>query len=210
MVLSLISCCFEGSMYIFVFYWSAAMKSAHALTMQIPGVDDAAEIPFGIIFASFMAAMMLGSLAFTYALSVPSSSQSAIAKFLTPPYLLTLSVAGACVSFILPVLSKVESITFWSFCLFEACIGIYYPSMSAQRAVIVDDGIRAKIYCVLRIPLNIFVAVALTATVEGDEHRDKVFMICAGLLVLAALAAGYFPGVKAADADYEIAIERSK
>jgi hypothetical protein len=81
--------------------------------------------------------------------------------------------------------------TFWSYCVFEACIGVYFPSMGAQKGRIVDDGVRADIYGVLRIPLNVFVVVALTTTVEGSEHRDKVFLICGGLLLTAGLCAGW-------------------
>lgn len=197
-------------MYIFVFYWSAAMKSAHALSLHVTDDHDAANIPFGVIFATFMAAMMLGSLGFTYASSASSSSRfSSIAKFLAPSMLLTLSISGASISLLLTVLLKNESITFWAFCLFEACIGIYYPSMGAQRAVIVDDGVRAKIYGILRIPLNIFVVVALTTTVEGDAHRDRVFVFCGGLLLLASLAAGYFlEDDKPVDVNHEDTDER--
>lgn len=64
--------------------------------------------------------------------------------------------------------------------------------MGAQRGRIVDDGVRAKIYGLMRIPLNVFVVVALTTTVEGDEHRDRVFLFCGGLLLLASGAAGYW------------------
>jgi hypothetical protein len=62
--------------------------------------------------------------------------------------------------------------------------------MGAQKGRIVDDGVRADIYGVLRIPLNVIVVVALTTTVEGDEHRDKVFVFCGGLLLAAGLCAG--------------------
>ena len=180
-------------MYIFVFYWSAAMKSTHALSMHVNDKSGTANIPFGVIFATFMAAMMLGSLAFTHVSSTSSPSRFAlIIGVLTPSTILTLAIAGASISLLLTVLLKDEAITFWAFCLFEACIGIYFPSMGAQRAAIVDDGVRAKIYGILRIPLNIFVVVALTTTVEGDTHRDRVFVLCGGLLLLASLAAGYF------------------
>jgi MFS transporter, MFS domain-containing protein family, molybdate-anion transporter len=193
LVLGFISCCFEGSMYIFVFYWSAAMKSAHALSIHVTDESNAANIPFGVIFATFMAAMMLGSLGFTYASFTSSSSRfSSITGILTPSTLLTLAIAGASISVLLTVLLRDESITFWAFYLFEACVGIYFPSMSTQRAAIVDDGVRAKIYGILRIPLNIFVVVALTTTVEGDAHRDRVFVFCGGLLLLASLAAVFF------------------
>ena len=188
--LGFISCCFEGSMYIFVFFWSAAMKSAHVLSMYNTDNSDESHIPFGIIFATFMAAMMLGSLAFSFN-SNPSTIFSSKSYFLTSSSLLTIAIAGASSSLLLTVLFKKEAITFWCFCIFEACIGIYYPSIGAQKACIVDDGVRAKIYGILRIPLNIFVVIALTTTVEGDEHRDHIFLFCGGLLLLASVAAGY-------------------
>lgn len=48
------SCCFEGAMYLFIFFWSPALKSARLRA------GSEAELPFGIIFASFMCAMMVG------------------------------------------------------------------------------------------------------------------------------------------------------
>ncbi len=182
-------------MYIFVFYWSAAMKSAHTYSNPTQAnPDDAAHIPFGVIFATFMAAMMLGSLAFSHASASSSKTMSGIGKLLhfSPSTLLTIAIAGASTSLLLTVLIKNESVTFWCFCLFEACIGIYFPSMGAQKGRIVDDGVRAKIYGILRIPLNVFVVVALTTTVEGDAHRDRVFVFCGGLLLLASVAAGWY------------------
>jgi hypothetical protein len=180
-------------MYIFVFYWSAAMKSAHANSTHTADNRAAAEIPFGIIFATFMASMMLGSLGFTYISSTWStlSRFSSIREFLSLSVLVALANAGAAVSLVVTVLRN-EALTFWAFCFFEICTGIYFPSIGAKRAMVVDDGVRAKIYGVLRIPLNIFVVVALTTTVEGDANRDFVFMCCAGLLLLSSLASIYF------------------
>lgn len=173
-------------MYIFVFYWSAAMVSAHR------GPD----IPFGVTFAAFMAAMMVGSLLFTYASASSSTSATrscgggggggakengrmariarkvALAAGLSGishTTLLTTSISLAAISLLLPLLFRSEALTLWSFCLFELCIGLYYPSMSALRASVVDDGVRAKIYGVLRIPLNAFVVCVLTMAREGRE-----------------------------------------
>lgn len=64
--------------------------------------------------------------------------------------------------------------------------------MGAQKGRIVADGVRANIYGVLRIPLNVFVVVALTTTVEGDAHRDRVFVFCGGLLLAASVGAGWW------------------
>lgn len=220
-------------MYIFVFYWSAAMESAHNLSISTessepssataraegdpPGTET--HIPFGVIFATFMAAMMLGSLLFSH-LSSPISTSSANAKpnkisgyirilQTSPSTLLTLAILPSSTSLLLPVLLKSEALTFWAFCIFEACIGVYYPSMGAQKGRIVADGVRANIYGILRIPLNIFVVVALTTTVEGDTHRDRVFVFCGGLLLAASVGAGWWLEDGDADgSDLEDVVER--
>jgi hypothetical protein len=207
-VLGFISCCFEGSMYIFVFYWSAAMKTAHALSRPTSydtspsspsstEIETETHIPFGVIFATFMAAMMLGSLLFSHLSSRPSSSSPhkpstflrLYTAYLPSSTLLTTCILLSSTTLLLPILLRSETATFWSYCIFELCIGIYFPSMGAQKGRIVADGVRANIYGILRIPLNVFVVVALTTTVEGREHRDKVFVVCGGLLLLAAMGA---------------------
>jgi MFS transporter, MFS domain-containing protein family, molybdate-anion transporter len=194
-------------MYIFVFYWSAAMESAHDFSAppeHSPSSSPRTEthIPFGVIFATLMAAMMLGSLLFSH-LSAHQSPSSARTRnnivsryiktiYASPSTLLTLAILFSSTSLLLPVLLKSESLTFWAFCIFEACIGVYYPSMGAQKGRVVADGVRANIYGVLRIPLNVFVVVALTTTVEGDAHRDRVFVFCGGLLLAASVGAGWW------------------
>lgn len=170
------------------------MESAHAYSTHVTDRHDAVNIPFGLIFATFMAAMMLGSLVFTYISSSSTMSQplSSPKAFFSPAVLVSLANAGAAASLVVTVLFRSEVVTFWAFCLFETCTGIYFPSMGAQRAMVVDDGVRAKVYGMLRIPLNIFVVMALTTTVEGDSHRDIVFLCCAGLLLLSCLSSLYF------------------
>ena len=51
---------FEGSMYLFVFFWSPAIISSRTLDS-----NNNLPPPFGIIFSCFMCAMMLGSLVFS-------------------------------------------------------------------------------------------------------------------------------------------------
>ena len=50
---------FEGSMYLFVFFWSPAIISSRTLD------NNNDPPPFGIIFSCFMCAMMLGSMIFS-------------------------------------------------------------------------------------------------------------------------------------------------
>lgn len=108
------------------------------------------------------------------------------------------SIASLC--FWTPALCKDERLTFWCFCLFEVCCGMYFPLMALQRGQIIEDSVRARLYGWMRIPLNVFVVICLATTKEGMyipevetptsltatigfEHRDFVFTICAGLLM---------------------------
>ena len=48
-----------------------------------------------------------------------------------------------------------------AFCVFEACVGLFWPSMMKQRAAHVPEEMRATIINFFRIPLNLFVCVVL-------------------------------------------------
>ncbi|KAN0119994.1 DUF791 domain containing protein [Hyaloscypha variabilis] len=171
LTLGLASCFFEGSMYLFVFFWTPALKAAAAAQE-----NGSTELPLGMIFATFMASVMLGSLLFNTLIS----SQ----RLLSPSRLLTIIFATASSSLLVPIVSKSETITFWSFCVFEMCVGMYWPSVGYLKGRIVEDGIRARVYGMLRIPLNVFVVVALGLVQEGEGYRNAVFMVCSGLLVV--------------------------
>ena len=171
LTLGLASCFFEGSMYLFVFFWTPALKAAAAAQS-----NGSTELPLGMIFATFMASVMLGSLLFNTLIS----SQ----RLLTPSRLLTIIFATASSSLLIPIVTKSEALTFWSFCVFEMCVGMYWPSVGYLKGRIVEDGIRARVYGMLRIPLNLFVVVALGLVKEGEGYRNAVFMVCSGLLVV--------------------------
>ena len=53
-------------------------------------------------------------------------------------------------------------------CLLGASIGAYYPGMAYLKGQIVEDGVRGKVYHMLRLPLNVFVVVAHSLAEEGD------------------------------------------
>jgi hypothetical protein len=155
-------------MYLWIFFKFPALK----LSRQEGGGDS--ELPFGMMFAALMCAMMLGSLFFTYYSSLKMSGRGVVlsSKILTA----TLFVASGC--FILPVLVHDEHITFWCFCVFEICCGIYFPSIAHLKEQIVEDGVRAKIYGILRMPLNIFVVLGLMLTREGKRPCELQIISC--------------------------------
>ena len=48
-----------------------------------------------------------------------------------------------------------------AFCVFEACVGVFWPSMMSMRAQYVPEEMRATIINFFRIPLNLFVCIVL-------------------------------------------------
>jgi hypothetical protein len=61
----------------------------------------------------------------------------------------------------------------WCFCVFEICCGVYFPLMAYQKGKIVEDGVRANVYGLMRIPLNVFVVLVLSTTKEGQYRVDS-------------------------------------
>lgn len=185
--LGLASTMFEGSMYLFVFFWGPTLTSAREYEAAsggsaagAPGGGGGGSLPYGIIFASFMASVLAASLVFNVAMDK---------KLLKYTYLLLGLLGVADLVFYLLEQPRGEQASFWLFCLFEACVGMYWPCMGYLKGQLVEDGVRAQLYSMLRVPLNVFVVVSLYFTGDGDAY-GKVFAVCSRLL-LAAIGALY-------------------
>ncbi|KAI1387275.1 DUF791-domain-containing protein [Hypoxylon trugodes] len=154
---------FEGSMYLFVFYWTPTIKAVQKST---------AELPYGYIFSSFMASSMAAALIFNIVMQKrPFKYSRLLVGILLASNFCFVKLAGP----------KTEDATFWLFCLFEACVGMYWPCTGYIKGRIVPDDVRAKVYSILRIPLNIFVVASLF--IAGDsQHYLRVFSTCSMLL----------------------------
>jgi hypothetical protein len=108
--------------------------------------------------------MMLGSLLYNYIVTKHSH--------ITPSQILITMLSVASTSFVIPVLVRDEHITFWCFCLFEVCCGVYFPLMAHQKGKVIDDSVRANVYGLIRVPLNVFVVLVLSTTREGKIIRE--------------------------------------
>ncbi|KAJ3563398.1 hypothetical protein NPX13_g8213 [Xylaria arbuscula] len=191
--MSFVTCCFDGTIFLFMFFWPETLQDAH--DKDHPNEQD--TIPHGVIFASFMAIMVLGALSYNLAAtdeSGSSSYQGPSTRFryaLTPTQLLMGSLVISAVCFTAAAFVREEVGLFASFLLLEVCNGIYVPSVAYHRGTIVTDEARARVYSLMNIPLFVFVIIALQTTSgsEADAGRrwQPVFLICAGLLLLAAL-----------------------
>lgn len=150
----------------FVFFWSAALSTVHAAV----GVTN--PLPFGVVFSSYMCSMMVGSIVFTL---VPPSHDKA-------HYILKIVLTSASICFLSSILLKSEALVFWAFCLFEVCVGAYFPSMASLKGKLIQDGSRGRIYGVLRLPLNLFVITAHSLAEEGTNCTTHVCIILANMI----------------------------
>ncbi|XP_021893403.1 molybdate-anion transporter isoform X1 [Carica papaya] len=154
-LLGAIQSLFEGSMYTFVFLWTPALS------------PNGEEIPHGFIFATFMLGSMMGSsvasrlmartslrvesyMQIVFVISAASLLLPIITNFLVAPS----GVKGGGISFS-------GSIQLIGFCTFEACVGIFWPSIMKMRSQYIPEEARSTIMNFFRIPLNIFVCVVL-------------------------------------------------
>lgn len=141
-------------MYIMVFYWSEAIISSRALA------NNSSPIPFGLIFANFMSAMTLGSLSFAHVTRERNSVQRS-----SNTVQIATSVAAS--ALLVVVLVQGELARFWALCVFEYCLGLYFPSMGFLKGNVIGDEHRGKIYGLMRLPLNVFVVASLGSVKEG-------------------------------------------
>lgn len=144
--LTFASSCFEGTMYLFVFFWSAALNSVRGNA----GHKD--ELPFGLIFSSFMCAMMAGS-------SISGTLHAVYSNSCAMNTLMFI-FAMASGAFAVSTMLDHEHMLFWAFCVIESCVGAYFPNMALIKSNAIDDSARGGVYSALRLPLNIFVVVA--------------------------------------------------
>jgi hypothetical protein len=159
----LISTLFEGSMYIFVFCWTPLLKSF---------AGDKEELPFGLIFSTFMVSCMTGSSIFSILVEKHSIEKLAVVL------LAFASVGMAIVGF-----GMNESVSFVGMLFFEVCVGMYFPIMGTMKGGIVPEDKRAAIYNLYRIPLNFIVLFSLL----NDLPATFSFKMNAAMLALATV-----------------------
>lgn len=156
--LAVASCVFEGSMYLFVFFWTPSLQDART---SVSSSSTESVLPYGLIFSCFMASMMLGSLIFNYMMN---------SKRLSQAQLLVYTFIVSALTFLTNLyFSSDEWVVFWMWCVFEVCVGIYYPCMGSLKGTIVEDGKRAATYALMRLPLNVFVVGALGLTGTSSD-----------------------------------------
>ena len=155
---------FEASMYSFVFLWTPALSPRGEV------------IPHGMIFATFMLSCMIGSSVASRLLSRTDTRPEVFmqtvfalaAAALSTPVLVYLagvtpdtSPSWARAGGVPGGMTFAGQLQFLAFNVFEACVGVFWPSMMKMRAQYVPEELRSTIMNMFRIPLNLFVCVIL-------------------------------------------------
>jgi len=139
---------FEAAMYIFVLQWPPAVAAAVARTF---GAGTAT--PYGKIFSCFMTCCLLGSTLFG------ALSDGGVATERSTAGMLTVAAAamGAGVAATRWPTAVPAAVLVGSFFAFEACVGMYFPSIGTLRSKYIPDANRSVIMNLFGIPLNVLV-----------------------------------------------------
>ena len=130
-------------MYSFVFLWTPA------LTFGLSGKDK--ELPFGLIFACFMTAVMGGSLLFRYLLKEKSLEE-------LPIYI---HGSATVASFLTALFTGNQYLTCFTFVAFEGVCGCFFPTFGTLRGTYIPEDTRTTVMNLFRIPLNLYVVILL-------------------------------------------------
>ena len=181
MLVGAVQSLFESAMYIFVLQWPPAVAAAIAKQFGANAVT-----PYGTVFSCFMASCLLGSTLFGQLSKkkVPTEASttcmlSAATIAMTAATWTVKAAQGAASFNTLPFL--IASL----FC-FEACVGMYFPSIGTLRSRYVPDSHRSVIMNLFGIPLNVLVvAVFLSINKLGVSGALTVSSVVLGVATLA-------------------------
>lgn len=164
LLLGCIQSLFEGSMYIFVFMWTPKLDRFYP------------NLPHGQVFGCFMACLMIGSASFPFLNSLRDK---------TPALLRDSILVGAVALGIASFSSATGPVTSICFFVFEVVCGLYFPGIGIVKSQYVAEEVRATVYNIFRIPLNLIVVIVLANL--GSIPDDIIFGLCAILLLSAAI-----------------------
>jgi len=159
---------FEGAMYIFVMQWPPALINV------LPGRD----VPFGKVFSCLMASCMIGSSAF-----------GAVARC-QPIERVTTAMLGiaSCSMMTAAFCNKSLPKVLCSFLLFEACVGLYFPSIGTLRSKYLPDSHRGLMMAMFRVPLNMIVVSVMLCM---DRLGLRGSLACSSAALFAAMIAQF-------------------
>eukprot|EP01065_Artemidia_motanka_P019677 TRINITY_DN23465_c0_g1_i1.p1 TRINITY_DN23465_c0_g1~~TRINITY_DN23465_c0_g1_i1.p1 ORF type:complete len:577 (+),score=142.11 TRINITY_DN23465_c0_g1_i1:80-1810(+) len=161
-LLGLTQSLFEAAMFAFVFMWTPALDPL-----------DKGEIPHGLIFACFTVSLCVGATVFDAATAQQQRPEALLG------YVYLVSAATMSVPALAPSGGSGRAMRVASFCVFEACVGVFWPSIGLLRSRLLPEEVRATLINVFRLPLNLVVVALLAAS--GKVRAEAVLGACAVL-----------------------------
>ncbi|CAI7833363.1 unnamed protein product [Closterium sp. NIES-54] len=148
---------------------SASATSASLVSSSSASLVSSASASFSQLLVHVEGYMQVVFLLAAAALSVPVFIHHFIEP--APPGATSITAAG-----------QVQLV---AFCVFEVCVGVFWPSLMAMRARYIPEEARATIMNCFRIPLNIFVCLMLSDVSAGA--MTPMFAMCCAFLTIAAV-----------------------
>mmetsp|Transcript_26156 Transcript_26156/g.34376 ORF Transcript_26156/g.34376 Transcript_26156/m.34376 type:complete len:585 (-) Transcript_26156:116-1870(-) len=179
-LVGLIQSLFEGVMMVFVFMWTPVLRGLAAKPLNL-----------GLIFATFMVSVMVGSSVF----KLLTDSNGPV-KMEGEPILFGALALGVGSMLVSALKSATLPMTLIAFILFELSVGVYFPVIGTMRASAIPEDIRATVMNIFRILLNGIVVVMLLGPVGAEWGMEKkkaiVYSLCAAGLGIATVAQGLY------------------
>jgi MFS family permease len=177
MLVGAVQSLFEAAMYIFVLQWPPAMATAIGQNF-----GAAAKTPYGSVFSCFMASCLLGSTMFGQLAKKAVSTEASTAVMLA---VATAAMTAATWTIRSAGSTNLPCLIASLFC-FEACVGMYFPSIGTLRSRYVPDSHRSVIMNLFGIPLNVLVvAVFLSIHKLGLAGALSISSAALGVATLA-------------------------
>lgn len=164
--LGVVQSLFEANMYIFVFQWTPVLGGSNP--------------PLGMVFASFMVCIMIGSSLYIIML----------ARKFTSEQLLVCAVVLATVAMTICIYSTGGSHVYFSFLAFlilEVAVGMYFPAIGYLRSQVIPEELRAGIMNWFRVPTNVITCASLLLVHNNTiiSSTQAMFTVCTVMLVVA-------------------------
>jgi len=167
--LSIVQSLYEGVMYLFIFIWTPALNFL--------------QPPLGLVFASFMLALMIGSKIYSILLE---------RNYLDSKKILQLSTFLANVSFLMCTMAVSDMFInyplyaiktcYLFFIMYEISIGMYLPSMTYLKSQVIPENIRVTLSNIIKVPSNVFICLSLLWTHFNDLNQttlvNTIFLVC--------------------------------
>ncbi|GAB5365202.1 hypothetical protein AAMO2058_001037100 [Amorphochlora amoebiformis] len=169
MLLGISQALFEAGMYIFVVMWT-------------PTLDETSATPVshGWVFSTFMVCIILGGTLYKQYLTYGGTVEK----------LMVFACGAGAISLGIPVIVTDHTLQLISFCVFETCVGVFWPTASSLRSMYFPEDTRASVMATLRVPQNILIMSVLFMV---GQVQHSVILFTAFLFICAAtLAQWYF------------------